>query len=177
MSAIIKWVFYDRGTLRPRFSRKRGFLAAVREGWPFIGVTTRLDNDASAGADRQVLITAPKEPIVASTPVARFRGAGQKRESSAPCLTARLDAGAPAYRASGEKDWVPLHMQGAGHWECQKTPAWHCSSPGLKCGRRPTAVIPQSMEVGTDIPVKVHKTETIGQVWGRTAHQQGKDEE
>ena len=23
MSAIIKWVFYDRGTLRPRFSRKR----------------------------------------------------------------------------------------------------------------------------------------------------------
>ena len=132
MSAIIKWVFYDRGTLRPRFSRKRGFLAAVREGWPFIGVTTRLDNDASAGADRQVLITAPKEPIVASTPVARFRGAGQKRESSAPCLTARLDAGAPAYRASGEKDWVPLHMQGAGQWECQKTPAWYCSSPGAE---------------------------------------------
>ena len=83
MSAIIKWVFYDRGTLRPRFSRKRGFLAAVREGWPFIGVTTRLDNDASAGADRQLLITASKEPIVASTPVARLSGVGQKKESSA----------------------------------------------------------------------------------------------
>jgi hypothetical protein len=49
--------------------------------------------------------------------------------------------------------------------------------PGLKCGRRPTAVIPQSMEVGTDIPVKVHEAEMIGQVWGRTAHQQDKDGE
>ena len=47
-------------------------------------VTTRLDNDASAGADRQLLITASKEPIVASMPVARLSGAGQKRESSAP---------------------------------------------------------------------------------------------
>jgi hypothetical protein len=38
-------------------------------------------------------------------------------------------------------------------------------------------VIPQSMEVGTDIPVKVHEAEMIGQVWGRTAHQQDKDGE